>query len=48
MSQSSTTIEIKNTDTTMNSKIALLEQKQAEALLGGGQKRIDSQHKKGN
>lgn len=47
MSQSSTTIEIKNTDTTMNSKIALLEQKQAEALLGGGQKRIDSQHKKG-
>lgn len=47
MSQSSTTIEIKNTDTTMNSKIALLEQKQAEALLGGGQKRIDSLHKKG-
>jgi propionyl-CoA carboxylase beta chain len=47
MSQSSTTIEIKNTDTNMNSKIALLEQKQAEALLGGGQKRIDSQHKKG-
>lgn len=47
MSQSSTTIEIKNTDTTMNSKIALLEQKQTEALLGGGQKRIDSQHKKG-
>ncbi|MBL7937438.1 MAG: acyl-CoA carboxylase subunit beta [Bacteroidia bacterium] len=31
----------------MDSKIALLEQKQAEALLGGGQKRIDSQHKKG-
>ncbi|MES2565323.1 MAG: acyl-CoA carboxylase subunit beta [Bacteroidota bacterium] len=31
----------------MNSKITLLEQKQAEALLGGGQKRIDSQHKKG-
>jgi propionyl-CoA carboxylase beta chain len=31
----------------MNSKISLLEQKQAEALLGGGQKRIDSQHKKG-
>jgi propionyl-CoA carboxylase beta chain len=32
---------------TMNSKITLLEQKQAEALLGGGQKRIDSQHTKG-
>lgn len=47
MDNSSTTIEIKNIDTTMNSKIALLEQKQAEALLGGGQKRIDSQHKKG-
>jgi propionyl-CoA carboxylase beta chain len=31
----------------MNSKITLLEQKQAEALLGGGQKRIDAQHKKG-
>ncbi len=31
----------------MNSKITLLEQKKAEALLGGGQKRIDSQHKKG-
>ncbi|MBI3520275.1 MAG: acyl-CoA carboxylase subunit beta [Bacteroidetes bacterium] len=31
----------------MDSKIALLEQKQAEALLGGGQKRIDAQHKKG-
>jgi propionyl-CoA carboxylase beta chain len=31
----------------MNSKLSLLEQKQAEALLGGGQKRIDSQHKKG-
>ena len=31
----------------MNSKISLLEQKQAEALLGGGQKRIDAQHKKG-
>ena len=31
----------------MNSKIAILEQKQAEALLGGGQKRIDAQHKKG-
>jgi propionyl-CoA carboxylase beta chain len=47
MDNSSTTLEIKNIDTTMNSKIALLEQKQAEALLGGGQKRIDSQHKKG-
>ena len=31
----------------MNSKLTLLEEKQAEALLGGGQKRIDSQHKKG-
>ena len=31
----------------MNSKLSLLEQKQAEALLGGGQQRIDSQHKKG-
>ena len=31
----------------MNSKISLLDQKKAEALLGGGQKRIDAQHKKG-
>ena len=31
----------------MNSKISLLQEKQAEALLGGGQKRLDSQHKKG-
>jgi len=31
----------------MNSKLSKLEQKQAEAILGGGQKRIDSQHKKG-
>jgi propionyl-CoA carboxylase beta chain len=38
--------EIKNIDI-MNSKLALLEEKQNEALLGGGQKRIDSQHKKG-
>ncbi|MEM6264622.1 MAG: acyl-CoA carboxylase subunit beta [Bacteroidota bacterium] len=29
------------------SKIDILEQKNEEALLGGGQKRIDSQHKKG-
>ena len=28
-------------------KIEWLEQKNAEALLGGGQKRIDSQHKRG-
>ena len=35
--------EIKIND--MNSKLSLLEEKQAEALLGGGQKRIDSQHK---
>ena len=28
-------------------KIELLEQKNAEALLGGGKKRIDAQHKKG-
>lgn len=46
MDKSSTVLEIKNIET-MDSKIALLEQKQAEALLGGGQKRIDSQHKKG-
>src|SRR6478609_5570091 len=31
----------------MNDKIKILDQKNAEALLGGGQKRIDSQHKKG-
>jgi len=31
----------------MNSKLSLLEKKQAEAMLGGGQKRIDAQHKKG-
>ena len=31
----------------MDNKIKLLQQKQAEALLGGGQARIDSQHKKG-
>ncbi len=31
----------------MNDKIKLLKQKQAEALLGGGQARIESQHKKG-
>ena len=31
----------------MNSKLNILEQKKAEALLGGGQKRIDAQHKKG-
>jgi len=31
----------------MNDKIKLLEDKKAEALLGGGQKRIDAQHKKG-
>src|SRR6476659_1479411 len=31
----------------MNDKIKILEQKKAEALLGGGQKRIDAQHKKG-
>ncbi|MCD6020226.1 MAG: methylmalonyl-CoA carboxyltransferase [Bacteroidetes bacterium] len=43
----SSVLDIKPIDTTMNSKITLLEQKQAEALLGGGQKRIDAQHKKG-
>jgi propionyl-CoA carboxylase beta chain len=32
---------------TVDNKIKLLQQKQAEALLGGGQARIDSQHKKG-
>jgi propionyl-CoA carboxylase beta chain len=31
----------------VDNKIKLLKQKQAEALLGGGQVRIDSQHKKG-
>ena len=31
----------------MKDKIQVLEQKKAEALLGGGQKRIESQHKKG-
>ncbi len=31
----------------MDKKIELLNQKKAEALLGGGQARIDSQHKKG-
>lgn len=31
----------------MNDKIKLLKQKQAEALLGGGKARIESQHKKG-
>ena len=46
MNNSSEVLELKNIDT-MNSKLSLLEEKQAEALLGGGQKRIDSQHKKG-
>src|SRR5579872_3557480 len=31
----------------MNDKFKILEAKKAEALLGGGQKRIDAQHKKG-
>src|SRR6478752_4905239 len=31
----------------MNEKLKILEQKNNEALLGGGQKRIDAQHKKG-
>lgn len=31
----------------MNDKVKLLESKMAEAQLGGGQKRIDAQHKKG-
>jgi propionyl-CoA carboxylase beta chain len=31
----------------MNEKLTLLEQKRAEAQLGGGQHRIDAQHKKG-
>ena len=31
----------------MNNKIGSLKQKRAEALLGGGQARIESQHKKG-
>ena len=32
---------------THEQKIALLEQKKQEAYLGGGQKRIEDQHKKG-
>lgn len=31
----------------MNDKLNILENKKKEALLGGGQKRIDAQHKKG-
>ena len=31
----------------MKDKFSILEQKKAEALLGGGEKRIESQHKKG-
>src|SRR3954463_13962189 len=31
----------------MNEKLKILEQKNAEAQLGGGQKRIEAQHKKG-
>ena len=31
----------------MQEKLANLEQKKQEALLGGGAKRIESQHKKG-
>ena len=31
----------------MQNKLQLLEDKKAEAQLGGGQKRIDAQHKKG-
>ena len=31
----------------MTSKLNILDEKKAEALLGGGQKRIDAQHKKG-
>jgi propionyl-CoA carboxylase beta chain len=31
----------------VDNKIKLLKQKQAEAFLGGGEARIDSQHKKG-
>ena len=31
----------------MQNKLELLDQKKAEAQLGGGQKRIDAQHKKG-
>ena len=36
-----------NYNHTVDNKIKLLKQKQAEALLGGGQVRIDAQHKKG-
>ena len=31
----------------MEQKIKLLEQKKSEALVGGGEKRIEQQHKKG-
>jgi propionyl-CoA carboxylase beta chain len=31
----------------VNNKIKLLKEKRAEALLGGGKARIESQHKKG-
>jgi propionyl-CoA carboxylase beta chain len=37
----------KNVPNTANDKFEILEQKNAEALLGGGQVRIDAQHKKG-
>ena len=37
----------KNLIESMQNKIQILEDKKAEALLGGGQKRIDAQHKKG-
>src|ERR1700741_2591351 len=47
MAQDILTRSEEKTEQTMNSKLSLLEEKQAEALLGGGQKRIDSQHKKG-
>ncbi len=47
MAQDTLTKHTKEQENTMNAKITLLEKKQAEALLGGGQKRIDSQHKKG-
>jgi propionyl-CoA carboxylase beta chain len=38
---------IQTTPTCMDSKVDLLQQKLAEAKLGGGQARIDTQHKKG-
>lgn len=47
MAQDTLTPSKDKTEQSMDSKLTLLEKKQAEALLGGGQKRIESQHGKG-